>query len=142
MDWNVAEALRYQPKTLSILVSKYLQQRRIDQTKVWQSALGVKKLLDWSSVMYNSAKEGQSDSLAACMGQTHCVRLLLLITGSALPSISLAISVQFENAKRHDKVYKQGNFNPPGSTAILVEDSYDLLVSNVGAGYLVKDAVA
>jgi hypothetical protein len=39
-------------------------------------------------------------------------------------------------------VYKQAAFNPPGSNIVLVEDAYDMLISNALAAYLIKDAVA
>ena len=32
--------------------------------------------------------------------------------------------------------------NPPGSFCVLVEDNYDLFLSNVKAAYLVKDCIA
>ena len=40
------------------------------------------------------------------------------------------------------KVYKEANFNPPGSTKILVEDEYDMLISDVTCGYVIKAAIA
>jgi hypothetical protein len=136
MDWNVAEVLRYHPKLLD-LGFKYLSKGGLTNEGL-AIALGVQQILI-ANVMYNSAKENQTDSLAAVWGK-HIV--FAYAPAKAQPyQVSLGYRVQFESEMPR-KVYKQANFNPPGSSLVLVEDSYDMLISNAGAGYLVKDAIA
>lgn len=136
MDWNVAEALRYHPKLLA-LGFQYLDRGGLTNEGL-ATVLGVKKLLV-AEAMYNSAKEGQSDSLGAVWGKNI---VFAYAPDAAQPyQVSLGYRVQYEGSTPR-KVYKEAQFNPPGSTAILVEDSYDMLISNAGAGYLVKNAIA
>jgi hypothetical protein len=66
MDWSVAEALRYSPKLLD-LGFKYLSKGGLTNEGL-AVAMGVQQILI-ANVMYNSAKEGQSDSLASVWGK-------------------------------------------------------------------------
>ncbi len=101
-------------------------------------ALNVGRVLI-SKAMYNSAKEGQTDVLAACWGK-H-LWLGVCPETAQLNQVSAGYRVEFEGGTPR-KVYKQACFNPPGSTEILVEDEYDQVLTNVGGIYLFKDAIA
>jgi hypothetical protein len=137
MDWAVFNKLRFHPQMLDAL--GYKQSRpgglNVDEMAV---AMGVEKVLI-AGAMYNSAKEGQTDALAALWGK-HI--FFAQVPAKAEPyQVSAGYLVGYEGEKPR-KVYKQSNFNPPGSTSILVEDNYDMLISNAGAIYSIKSAIA
>jgi hypothetical protein len=137
MDWAVFNKLRFHPQILDAL--GYKQNRpgglNVDEMAV---AMGVDKVLV-AKAMYNSAKEGQTDVLAALWGK-HI--FFAQVPEKAQPyQVSAGYLVGYEGEKPR-KVYKQPLFNPPGSTSILVEDNYDMLISNAGAIYSIKSAIA
>ena len=99
-------------------------------------AFGVEKIII-SSAMYESAAEGQTSSLSACFGKNAI--FAVVPDRAAAYQVSLGYRIQQSQPR---KVYKYAINNPPESTGILVEDSYDMLISNVSAAYLVKNAVA
>lgn len=137
MDWAVWNKLRYHPNLLDYLGYKYARPGGLKEDEM-AVALGVDKVLIAGSV-YNSAQEGQTDVIAAVWGKNI---VFGVFPDKAVPyQVSLGYIVGYEGQQPR-KVYKQENFNPPGSTSILVEDNYCMLVSAVGAGYLIKNAIA
>lgn len=137
MDWSVWNTLRFHPQILDSLGYKDNRPGGLTESEL-ASAMGVKKVLLGES-MYNSAKQGQADVLAAIWGK-HIV--FGVMPEKAVPyQVSLGYMVRFEGEAPR-KVYKYAVNNPPQSTGILVEDDYDMLISNAGAGYLIKDAIA
>ncbi len=137
MDYYVAQILRYHPQLLDMLGFKWAKPGGLDDEEL-SKALGVDNITI-PNAMYNSAKEGQTDVLASTWGK-HIV--MAVIPKSAQKyQISLGYNVRLDDGSPR-KVYKQPVFNPPGSTEILVEDEYDMLLSDVTAGYLIANAVA
>lgn len=136
MDWAVFNKLRFHPQMLDALGFKQARPGGLNEQEL-AIAMGVEKVLIAQAV-YNSAVEGQSDSLAAVWGK-HVV--FAVCPDKAAPyQVSLGYQVGYEGESR--KVSKQALFNPPGATEILCWDSYDILISNLSAGYLIKDAIA
>lgn len=137
MDYNVARVLRYHPELLQVLGFNYAKPGGLTDQEL-ALALGVQKVFI-PNAMYNSAKEGQTAVLSAVWGK-HIV--FAVIPDSAQKyQISLGYNIMLEGGAPR-KVYKEALFNPPGSTSILVEDEYDMLLSDVTAAYLIKDAIA
>lgn len=137
MDWKTARILRYHPVLLESLGYKDNRPGGLTDDEI-AKALGIKKVFA-AQVIYNSAKEGQSDSLAAVWGKNI---VLGVAPDRAVPyQVSLGYRLQLRGEGPR-KVYKYAINNPPGSTGILVEDEYDYLIANTGAGYLIKDAIA
>ena len=137
MDWNTAEVLRYHPVLLDALGFKDNRPGGLTDDELAR-ALNVRKVFV-AQALYNSAKEGQADSLSAVWGK-HIV--LGVAPDKAVPyQVSLGYRIQMRGQGPR-KVYKYAINNPPETTGILVEDEYDYLISNVGAGYLIKDAIA
>lgn len=137
MDEVVANTLAYHPGILEAL--GYAQNRagQLSEQEL-AKAMGVQKLLI-AKASYNSAKEGQSDVLASIWGK-HIV--FMVAPDQARPyQTSLGYRVALEGREKQ-RVFKFAGENPPNSTKILVDDAYDFLISNVGAGYLIKDAIA
>lgn len=135
MSWEVWNKLIYHPKLLALY--NYVQAGKLSNDAL-AAIMGVEKLLI-GQLTYNSAKEGQSDSLSAVWGK-HIV-FGVLPNAAQKYQVSLGYMVQMNDGSPR-KVYKEAKFNPPGSTEVLVEDEYQFLLSNVAAGYLVKDAIA
>ena len=137
MDYAVAEVLRYHPQLLDLLGFKFQKPGGLGDEELAR-ALNVKKVII-PNCMYNSSKEGQADVLASVWGK-HMI-FAVLPDSAAKYQISLGYQIQLEGGSPR-KVYKQAVFNPPGSTEILVEDEYDMFLSDVSAAYLVKNAIA
>lgn len=137
MDWAVWNVLRFHPQ---ILDSVGFKDNRpgglsIDELAV---ALGVERV-EVGMARYESAAEGQTSSLAAVWAKNI---VFAVLPEKALPyQVSLGYEVRYRGEQPR-KVYKWDVQNPPESKAILVEDNYDQLLSNVAAAYLVKNAIA
>ncbi len=137
MDWAVFNKLRFHPQMLDSLGYKYAKPGGLNEAEL-AVALGVQKIYIAKAV-FESANEGQSSSLAAVWGK-HIV-FFYAPDSAGIMQTSLGYYVKYAN-KQPRQVYKYPVNNPPESTGILCEDSYDMLISNAGAGYLIKDAIA
>lgn len=137
MDWAVFDMIRYHPELLDALGFKYDRPGGLGIEEL-AKALGLRRLLV-ADVMYNAAKEGQTDSLQSVWGK-HIV-LSVSPEKAAQNQVSFGYRIQLQGSQPR-KVFKEAQFNPPGSTAILVEDKYDMFVANVEAAYLIKNAIA
>lgn len=137
MDWAVREALRYHPQLLDYLGFKEARPGGLTDVEL-AKALDVKRLLI-AEAMYNSAKEGQADSLASIWGK----HLWFGVCPEKAQKDQISAGYRVEpTGKQPRKVYKWDVNNPPNSKAILVEDKYDQVITNVGAIYLIKNAIA
>jgi len=137
MDWKVANTLAYHPGILEALGFTMNRAGQLSDAEL-AKAMGVEKLFIAKAV-FNSAKEGQTDSLGAVWGK-HIV--FAYVPDKAAPyQVSLGYRVALEGQSQR-RVFKYSVDNPPNSTGILVDDSYDFLISNVAAGYLIKNAIA
>lgn len=137
MEYGVAEVLRYHPQLLDLLGFKFAKPGGLTNEDLAR-ALGVDKVIV-PNAMYNSAKEGQTAVLAPVWGK-HMIYAVIPQSAQKY-QISLGYQVRLDGSSPR-KVYKEALFNPPGATSILVEDEYDMLLSDVSAAYLIKDAVA
>jgi hypothetical protein len=137
LEYGVAEMLRYHPQLLDMLGFKFSRPGGLSDDELAR-ALNVKKVFV-PNCMYNSAKEGQTAVLAPIWGKN--IVLAVIPDSAAKYQISLGYNIRLDGGSPR-KVYKQSVFNPPGSTEILVEDEYDMILSDVTAAYLVKNAIA
>lgn len=135
--YAVAEILRYHPQLLDALGFKFAKPGGLTDDDLAR-AFNVAKFLV-PNASYNSAKEGQTDVLADVWGKNLILGVIPDV--AAKYQISLGYDIRLDDGQPR-KVYKQDLFNPPGSVEILVEDEYDMLISNAAAGYLIKDAIA
>lgn len=137
MDWDVWNYLRFHPQILDFLGYKDNRPGGLTIDEL-ANAMGVRRILI-AEASYNSAKEGQSDVLAPVWGKD----ILFSVTPERANKrqVSLGYYLTYAGAGPR-KVYKYPVYNPPESTGILVEDSYDMFLTNTSAAYLVKDAVA
>lgn len=137
MDLKVWNVLRFHPQMLDALGFKQARPGglSLDEMAV---ALGVEKVL-YGNARYESAAEGQTSALLPVWGK-HLI-FAKVPPKAEIMQQSLGYMVRLTGESPR-KVYKEANFNPPGSTSILVEDEYDMLLSKVACGYLVKNAIA
>ena len=137
MDLKVWNTLRFHPQLLDQLGFKWDKPGGLNEDDMAR-ALGLDKIL-FGSARYESAKEGQTSSLQSVWGKG-----LILCVSPDKPQI-MQKSVGYlvtPTGGQPRKVYKQSNFNPPGSTAILCEDEYDMLISDASSAYLIAAAIA
>jgi len=137
MDWQTANTLAYHPGILDALG---FTQNRAGQLSAQElaKAMGIERLYIANAV-YNSAVEGQSDSLAAAWGKN--ITFLVAPTSAATYQLSFGYRLQKAGMPAR-RVTKYSLNNPPGSTAITVDDKFAFLVANAACGYLIKDAIA
>lgn len=136
MSWDVWNMLRFHPQLLDSLGFKYDRPGGLKEMEL-AAALGVKRVFI-SEAMHETGKEGQASSLANVWGNDIFFGVLPEQAGVMQTSLGYRIGMKGQQPR---KVYKEAQFNPPGSTAILVEDEYDYMLSNTGALYVIKDAI-
>ncbi len=137
MSWEVKNVLKYHPMILDQLGFKYNQAGLIGEAEL-AKALDVPKVLIAKST-YESAKEGQTSSLAPIWGKSM---IFAYLPDSARPyQKSLGYLVRKKGVGSR-KVYKYAINNPINSTGIQVVDYYQYLISDVNCAYLIKNAVA
>lgn len=137
MDSRVANMLRFHPAILDFLGFKQNRPGGLTDQEL-ATALNVKKVMI-ADGDYNSAKEGQSDTLASIWGK-H-IWFGVCPDSAQLQQVSAGYRFGIDGQPPR-KVTKWAINNPDGATAILCVDKYDYVISNAGAIYLIKDAIA
>lgn len=138
MDWKVALKLRYHPQIFDELGVKYSGDGKPLTLQALADALELEQILV-ATARYNSAKENQTDVLSPVWGK-HMV-LLHAPNKAAKGQVSAGYRV-VPTGSMPRKVYKTPVDNPPESTRVLVTDPYDNLITEVGAAYLITNAIA
>jgi hypothetical protein len=137
MDSKVKSVLKFHPQLLDMLGFKQARPGGLNDSEL-AMALDVKRVII-ADASYNSAKEGQTDVLASIWGK-H-LWFGVIPESAQVRQVSAGYYLGYKGQSPR-KVFKNPENNPPGSTSILVKDDYDFLVSNVGAIYLIKAAIA
>ena len=137
MDYRVKNILKFHPQLLDLLGFKDNRPGGLTDSEL-AVALDVKRVLI-ADADYNSAKEGQTDSLAAIWADN--IWFAVAPESAQVRQVSAGYRIGLKGQAPR-KVYKYAVNNPPESTGILCEDEYDFLISNVGAIYLIKDCLA
>ena len=137
MSWDVWNVLRFHPQLLDALGFKFNRPGGLQMDEL-ALAMGVEKVLV-ADAKYESAKQNQTSALLSIWGKNIWFGV---IPDSAQPyQVSAGYRLGYMGEQPR-KVYKTNNFNPPGSTKILVEDNYDHFLSTVTALYMIQNAVA
>lgn len=137
MDIQVWNTLRFHPQMLDALGYKWARPGGLTEDEM-AKAMGVDQVL-YGTARYDSSKEGQSAVFSSVWGKS-----LIFAVAPDKPEImqkSVGYLVRPTGAQPR-KIYKQTNFNPPGSTAILCEDEYDMLISDATCAYLAASVIA
>lgn len=92
-----------------------------------------------ASGIRNTAAKGQSSTIGQIWGK-DCF-FLHRPASAALRQVSLGYRMHLIG-KEGRQVYKYSVDNPPESTGILIQDSYDFVLTNTDAGYRIASAIA
>lgn len=137
MDSRVADVLRYHPQIMDHLGYKYNRPGGLMNDELAR-ALNVDEVLV-ANMDYNSAVQGQTDSLGAIWGKHIWFGVAPASQSIRQVSGGYMLGLRGQSPR---KVYKYPIYNPPDSVGILCEDYYQFFLSNVNAMYLVKAAIA
>lgn len=136
LPWDVENALSYHPDLLDLY--KYTGSMGSGLTlEQLKQALKVDRIIfAWSQ--YDSSKEGQTANIVPTWGK-NIIFGFAPRTGTKRTT-SLGFNVTKKSQSHRTFVSKIDD--PPNAQKILVDINYDDLITDVGAGYLIKDAVA
>lgn len=137
IPWEVKNVLKYHPQLLDVL--GYKQNRPGGLTlQELADVFEVKRIL-CPTASYNSAKQGQTAVLSPIWGKNIIFGVFPTVAARRQVSVGYLMTLA-GRAKR--RVFKTPTSNPPNGKEILVDDHYDMFLTNVLAGYLIKDAIA
>jgi hypothetical protein len=136
MSWDVWNILRYHPDLVRNLGYADSRPGGLTQDEL-AKAMDVKRLLVGEAV-YESANEGQTSSIASVWGK----HIIFAIAPTTASKRQVSLGYRFQRFGAPRRVFKNAQDDPPNSNLVLVDDSYDMLLSTVTAAYLIKDAVA
>lgn len=136
MSWDVYNILRFHPDLITNLGFNQQRPGGLNGVEL-AKAMDVKRVLIGEAV-YNSAKEGQADSISSVWGK----HIIFCVAPKVSEKRQISLGYRFQQFGPPRKVYKNAVSNPPGAKEILVDDHYQQLISTATAGYLIKDAVA
>jgi len=135
MSLAVSRQLKKHPQILDRLGFKHNMIGFMNDQQL-ASVLGVDEVLV-SEGIFNSAVEGQPDSIGPIWGKN--IIFMVAPKKAAKRQISLGYRIQKNKPRR---VSRLDMGDPVGAEKILIDDNYQQLISNVDAGYLIKDAIA
>lgn len=137
MSKKVFNTLKYHPAILDTLGFKYNQMGTLSEADIMK-ALDVQYLYIGDAA-YNSAKEGQSDTLSQIWGNS----ILFYVKPQTAAKYQTAFGYQVKmRGSKQRGVYKYNPNNPVNATAIIVKDDYSFELVNTKAAYLIKNAIA
>lgn len=137
MSWPVFNCLAYHPGILDALGFTQNRAGQLSEPEL-AKAMGVKRLLV-AMPQFNSAAEGQTDVRANAWGKHIVFGVMPMRAQVYQVSLGYYLTLQ---GRRPREVFKFEMNNPPRSTGIIVQDHWDMLISNASAGYLITDAIA
>jgi len=135
VPWQVFNQLKFHPNLIENIKHTVNMKSGLTFQQLADS-IGVERILiPWGQ--QNTAKEGQTDVIASIWGNN-------MIIGFAPRSGTKRIeTLGFHVAKRDDtRVFVNQLGNPPNADEIMVDIEYDFLLTEVGAAFLIKDAIA
>ena len=135
LTWDVENALSFHPDLLDLY--KYVGNvgNGLSLEQLRQVMKVDRLIMAWSQ--YDSSKEGQTAVITPTWGKN-------IVYGFAPVNGTKRITtLGFNVAKtRAHRVFRSRIDDPPNAERVLVDITYDDLITDVGAGYLIKDAVA
>ncbi len=137
MSFKVADTLRYHADLLDRMGFKDQRPGGLNDQEL-AKALDVKTVLVGSAV-FNSAKLGQTDVIAN-VWDTICV-FMLSPDSAALRQKTFGYEVSLKGTSQR-QMFKNKQNSPPESELIQIRSMYDQLVTDVGAAFLIKDAIS
>lgn len=138
-DYAVADVLRFHPQILDSLGFKQARPGGLSDEEL-AKAFKVKKFLVAEAV-YDNSNEGQGDNsaLLPLWGKHLWFGCIAEAAAKRQTTLGYRLGLKGQGPR---KVRKWAINNPPDSTAVLVEDEYDFFLTDVGAAYFIKNAIA
>jgi hypothetical protein len=137
MDIRTWKILRFHPQLLDALGFKWDRPGGLKEDEMAR-ALGVDTVL-FGTARYESAKEGQTSVLASVWGKD----IIFAVAPQKAEIMQKSVGYMVRPiGSQPRKIYREANFNPPGSTKLLCEDEWDALISDAKCAYVIKAAVA
>ncbi|MGY5854065.1 MAG: hypothetical protein RTU92_10895 [Candidatus Thorarchaeota archaeon] len=135
VPWDVSEWLSFHPELLDLF--KYTSSMGAGlSNEQLKAAMKVDRII-FAMSQYDSSKEGQTASITSVWGK-HCVFGYAPTAGrKRMTSLGFTVATN-----RSHRVFRSRIDDPPNAEKILVDITYDDLITDVGAGYLVENAVA
>lgn len=138
MEWDVKNVLKFHPQLLDNLGFKENRPGGLNDAEL-AKALDVEAVLV-ASPMYEAAKDGLGTSQFQNIWGKH-IWFGVIPESAQVYQTALGYRLGYAG-KQPRQVRKWAENNPPESTAILVEDNYDFLISNAACAYAIFDAIA
>jgi hypothetical protein len=137
MDLKTKRYLKFHPALLDKLGYKDNRPGGLSDDEL-AKALDLERILIGRAV-YNSAKEGQTDVLGSVWGKNFVLAHIPATAGLEQMSLGYEVNLDGDTGR---KVYKQDIDEPVGAKKIMIEEEYDIVLTNVAAAYLIKNSVA
>lgn len=136
MSQKVFNVLKYHPQLADVLGFKYNQIGSLSVADI-AGALNVEKVFI-ANAPYNTAKDGQADVIS----QIWADSILFYVRPDAAAKYQTSLGYSMKMAGELGRqVFKYDLNNPPGSTGIIVQDTYQCKLVNVSAGYLLNSVL-
>jgi len=137
MDWQVAQYLKFHPALLESLGFKDSRPGGLSMQEL-AKAMEVEEVMI-AKAMYEGSNEGQANSLQSIWGKHLWFAQLPKTARKYQTSLGYHLTMRGEKPRQ---VFKSPINNPPKATSIIVTDNYQFFLTDVGAAYLIKDAIA
>jgi len=135
LPWAVWDTLRYHTKILEVGY-KYNRSGQLT-TEDLAHVLDVKRVLV-AKAIYEAANQGQASNILPVWGK----HIVFCVAPNKASKRQVSLGYRFQQFADSRRVFKHEVKDPANAMKIMVDDSYDQLIANAGAGYLIKDAIA
>lgn len=136
MSQKVFNILKYHPQLADVLGFKYNQIGSLSALDI-ANALNVEEVLI-ANAPWNTAKEGQADAISQIWADS--ILFYVKPKAAAKYQVSLGYSMKM-GGDLGRSVFKYDLNNPPGSSGIIVQDTYQCKIVNAKAGYLLNSVL-
>lgn len=136
MSWLVYNTIRFHPALLDKLGFKEARVGGLTDQELAR-ALMVDRILIGAAT-YESAKENQTSNIQPIWNKD----IVFGVLPESVSKRQMTAGYRFQQFGAPRRVFKSAVNNPPNATEILCDDSYDQVISQTGALYLIKDAIA
>lgn len=136
VPWEVAMTLSYHPQILKNL--GFAEERAGTLTYAELARAMQVKAIMVPEADYNAAKEGAPDNMLPIWGKNIIFMHVAPAAQKKQTTLGYYATYKGEGSRRVKKWTPEDTFD---KTGILVGDNYSFEITNVGAGYLIKDAI-
>lgn len=134
VPWQLVNVLAFHPAILALVGNDADKTSGVSNEQLRKALKVGRLLIPWCQ--FDAAAEGLTEDIQPCWG-SNIVFGFAPKTGTKRIK-TLGFKVQRKSPRR---VFINSQNEPPNSELIQVDDSYDYLLTDVGAAYLIKDAI-